>query len=345
MSVAKNPMISMSAAAGLMDAIKAAGANPDDVLGNLAVDKAVFFNPDSFIRVSAFARILEEAARLSSDPCFGLHFGESYNPKNIGPLIYVVLNSPTIAAGIENTARYIKIHNEAARAAIVVEKDRAYLRFSPDELLINTSRQHNEYAMTVALNTLRLMVGSEWAPREVHFTHHLEAASSEHFRVFCAPIMFGCPSNAFVIDSDFLKREVPAADPRLYRILKRYLGGVLKDMPREDDLVAAVRRVIGEAIRDGEPKLSQAAKKIGMSPRRLQRRLKEYGMDFKKLVDDTRRRLALHHIKEEKDPLTQIAFMLGYSDASAFNRAFKRWTGTAPLEYRRTLATQARRFL
>ena len=92
-------MMSVSAAAGLIEAIKAAGANPDDVLGNLAVDKAVFSNPDSFIRVSAFAGILEEAARLSSDPCFGLHFGESYNPKNIGPLIYVVLNSPTIAAG------------------------------------------------------------------------------------------------------------------------------------------------------------------------------------------------------------------------------------------------------
>ena len=341
----KNPMISMSAATGLVEAIKAAGANPDDVLRAIAVDRAVFSNPDSFIRVSMFARILEEAARVSSDACFGLHFGEHYNPKNIGSLVYVVLNSPTIAAGIENTARYIKIHNEAARAAIVVEKDRAYLRFSPDELLINTSRQHSEYAMTVALNTLRLMVGSEWAPREVHFTHQLEAATSEHFRVFCAPIMFGCPSNAFVIDSDFLKREVPAADPRLYRIMEGYLGRVLNEMPREDDVVAAVRRMIGEAIRDGEPKLLRAAKKIGMSPRRLQRRLKDYGMDFKKLVDDTRRRLALQHIKEEKDSLTQIAFMLGYSDASAFNRAFKRWTGAAPLEYRRTLAKQARTFL
>jgi AraC-like DNA-binding protein len=345
MPLAKNPMMSMSAAAGLIEAIKAAGANPDDVLGASAVDKAVFSKPDSFIRVSAFARILEEAARASSDACFGLHFGERYNPKNIGPLIYVVLNSPTIAAGIENTARYIKIHNEAGRAALVVEKDRAYLRFSPHELLVDTSRQHNEYAMTVALNTLRLMVGSEWAPQEVHFTHQLEAATAEHFRVFCAPIMFGCPANAFVIESDFLKREVPAADPRLYRILKRYLGSLLNEMPREDDLVAAVRRVIGEAIRDGEPKLSRAAKKIGMSARRLQRQLKEYGMDFKKLVDDTRRRLALQHIKEEKDTLTQIAFMLGYSDTSAFNRAFKRWTGTAPLEYRRTIVKQARAFL
>ena len=345
MPVSKNPMISMSAAAGLIEAIKAAGANPHDLLGTIAVDSAIFANPDGFIRVSTFARILEEAARVSSDACFGLHFGEHYNPKNIGSLVYVVLNSPTIAAGIENTARYIKIHNEAARASLLVEKDRAYLRFLPNELLIHTSRQHSEYAMAVALNTLRLMVGSEWAPQEVHFTHQLEAATSEHFRVFGAPVMFGCPANAFVIESDFLKREVPAADPRLYRILKRYLGRVLNEMPREDDLVAAVRRVIGEAIRDGEPKLLQAAKKIRMSPRRLQRRLKEYGMDFKKLVDDTRRRLALQHIKEEKDSLTQIAFMLGYSDASAFNRAFKRWTGTAPLEYRRTLATQARTFL
>jgi AraC-like DNA-binding protein len=282
---------------------------------------------------------------VSSDACFGLHFGERYNPKNIGSLVYVVLNSPTIAAGIENTARFIKIHNEAARASLLVEKDRAYLRFLPNELLIHTSRQHSEYAMAVALNTLRLMVGSEWAPQEVHFTHQLEVATPEHFRVFCAPIMFGCPANAFVVESDFLKREVPAADPRLYRILKRYLGRVLHEMPREDDLLAAVRRMIGEAIRDAEPKLSLAAKKLGMSPRRLQRRLQEYGLDFKRLVDDTRQRLALQYIKEEKDTLTQIAFMLGYSDVSAFNRAFKRWTGTAPLQYRRTVAKQARTYV
>ena len=342
MPMSKNPMISISAAAGLIEAIEAAGADPQDVLGTLGVDRAIFSKPDSFIRVSTFARILEEAARLSSDACFGLHFGERYNPKNIGPLIYVVLNSPTIAAGIENAARYITIHNEAASASLLIEKHRAYLRYSANELLNHTSRQHSEYAMTVTVNTLRLMVGSQWAPQEVHFTHQLQAATPEHFRVFCAPIVFGCPTNALVMESDFLKREVPAADPRLYSILKLYLGRVLNEMPREDDLISAVRRTIGEAIRDAEPKLLRTAKKIGMSPRGLQRRLQEYGLDFKKLVDDTRRRLALQHIKEEKDTLTQIAFMLGYSDVSAFNRAFKRWTGTAPLKYRRTLANQAR---
>jgi Arabinose-binding domain of AraC transcription regulator, N-term len=94
---------------------------------------------------------LEEAASLTGDPCFGLHFGERYNPKNIGPLAYVVLNSPTIAAAIENAARYLKIHNGAAKASLIIEIDRACLRFSPNELLIHGSRQHSEYAMVVAL--------------------------------------------------------------------------------------------------------------------------------------------------------------------------------------------------
>jgi AraC-like DNA-binding protein len=67
----------------------------------------------------------------------------------------------------------------------------------------------------------------------------------------------------------------------------------------------------------------------------LQRRLKEYGLEFKKLVDDTRRRFASNYLKDRKHTLTEVAFLLGYSDVSAFNRAFKRWTSMTPLEYRR----------
>lgn len=334
----KEPAISLVAAAGLLDAIKAAGGSPDYVLEAVGLDPGVLLQPEGAIAVSLFARILEETARITGDECFGLHFGESYNPKNIGPLAYVILNSPTVGVGIENTARYLQIHNEAAQASLVFERDRAYLRFSPDQFMIHVSRQHSEYAMAVAVNTARLMVGSQWAPLEVHFMHPLAAATSEHIRVFRAPIVFGCPANALVMESEFLGRQVPAADPQLYSILKGYLERTLSELPREEELPSSVRRVIAEAVRNGGPKLSQVAKEIAMSPRSLQRRLNDYGLDFKKLVDDTRRRLALKHLKDHRDSLTQIAFMLGYSDLSAFNRAFKRWTGTAPLEYRRRLA-------
>lgn len=333
--MSKEPRISLAAANGLLDAIKAAGGDPDRVLETVGLDRSVFSQSEGSIAVSLFAQILEEAARVTGDGCFGLHFGEHYNPKNIGPLIYVVLNSPTIAAGIENTARYLQILNQAARTSLIIERDRACLRFSPDDLLIHASRQHSEYVMAVALNTTRLMVGSQWAPQEVHFTHELSAPTPEHIRIFRAPIVFGCLATAFVMDCEFLNRQVPAADPQLYAILKTYLERTLSELPQEEELLSVVRRALAVAIRDGDPNLSRVAKQTGMSARSLQRRLSEYGLDFKKLVDDTRRRLALKYLEDLKDSLTEIAFMLGYSDLSAFNRAFKRWTGTAPLRYRR----------
>src|SRR5207249_3255149 len=86
-------------------------------------------------------------------------------------------------------------------------------------ILEEAARQHNEYSMAVALNTLRIMAGSHWAPREVQFAHEAPAHTSEHLRVFGAPVLFGCASNALVMERDFVERQVPAADPRLYRIL------------------------------------------------------------------------------------------------------------------------------
>ena len=178
------------------------------------------------------------------------------------------------------------------------------------------------------------MAGSHWAPQEVQFAHPPPHRTSEHVRIFTAPVLFGCATNAFVIEREFLDRQVPAADPRLYRILKQYLDRVLDEMPREDELLASVRRAFAESMRDGDPTLARVARKLAASPRTLQRQLKEYGIEFKKFAEDTRRRFALTYLRDRKHTLTEVAFLVGYSDVSAFNRAFKRWTGKTPLHYR-----------
>src|SRR5262249_50105493 len=100
-----------------------------------------------------------------------------------------------------------------------------------------------------------------------------------------------------------------------------------------------VRRAVGEGLRRGEPKLSQVARKVALSPRTLQRRLREDDADFKRLVDGTRRRFALHYLKDPNNTLTEGAYLLGYSEVSAFNRAFRRWTGSTPSDYRRKAST------
>jgi len=232
----------------------------------------------------------------------------------------------------------MKVLNEAVRMSFSVAGDQVYIRHLLVDVEIEVPRQHNEFGTAVLLNTFRMMVGKQWTPRQVQFAHKAPVQVSEHSRIFGAPIVFDCPANALVIERECFERQVPAADPRLYPILKRYLELASSATPREDSLLASVRRAIAKSMRDGDPKLPRVAKKIAMSPRTLERRLKEYGMDFKRLMDDTRRRFALNYLKDRKHTLMEIAILLGYSEVSAFNRAFKRWTGTTPMEHRRSKA-------
>jgi AraC-like DNA-binding protein len=330
-------MISIAATAGLLEAITAAGGNADQILQTWDLDRSVFSKSDGFIPCCAFAGILKDAAQATGDDCFGLHFGENFQPKNIGPLAYVALNSPTIATGIQNVERYLHVYDSSAKWFFTVEGNRGYIRYLLTDIGFEPLRQSNEHGMTIIVNALRMMVGSQWAPQEVQFAHAAPEQTSEHHRIFRAPVVFGCETNALVIERDFIEREVPAADQQLYQIMKQYLDQVLSEIPREDAVLSSIRKAVAESMRDGDPKLSRVAKKVSMGPRTLQRRLKEDGLDFKKLVEDTRQRFAVSYLKDRKNSLTEVAFLLGYSEVSAFNRAFKRWTHSTPLSYQRKM--------
>lgn len=336
MTARRRPAISLAAATGLVDAIEVAGGDPDQVLRPLGLDREDLASPHGFIAAADFARILETAARATGDECFGLHFGERFHPKDIGALVYVVLNAPTFAVGFEDVARYLRVHNQAAQASFVAGPARSYLRHALD-LPAEIRRQHTECSLAVGLGTIRLMAGSEWAPLEVQLEHPAPSDTSEHVRVFGAPVSFDSAANALVVEHDFGERPVPAADARLYPILKLYLDRVLDELPPENGVLASVRMAIVESMRHGEPTLGQVARTVALGPRTLQRQLKEHDADFKTLVDDTRRRLSLLHLRDQKNTLTDVSYLVGYSEVSAFNRAFRRWTGSTPSDYRREL--------
>ncbi len=330
-------MISITAAAGLAEAIEAAGGSPDGILRAAGLDRRALADRDGFIPALEFAAALDRAAQVTGDDCFGLHFGEHYHPKTIGALTYVVLNSPTMGVAFDNVARYLRIHNEAARVSFSSGRRWAYLRHGLPDIPFSIRRQHEEYSLALGIGALRLMAGTEWSPVEVQFEHPATSDTSEHSRVFGAPVAFGCKGNAFVIEREFCGREVPAADRRLYSLLERQLDRLLEEAPPEDGFLGRVRRVAARAVRHGDPQLSRLATAVGCTPRTLQRRLRESGTDFKALVDDTRHRLALRHLRQGRQTLTDIAYLLGYSEVSAFNRAFRRWTGSTPSSYRRRL--------
>jgi AraC-like DNA-binding protein len=333
----RHPMISSSATIGLLEAVDEAGANSDEILKDLEIERAVLCQPEGFIACSSFARLLERAAASSGDQAFGLRFGAHSNPKNVGALAYAVLNSPTVAAAFETAGRYLHLHNGAAKVAFSEENNLGYLSYRLENLDLDNPRQFVEYGMGVALNTLRVMVGSQWSPREVRFAHTAPEQTSDHVELFRAPVMFACTTNAVVMDREFCQQPIPAADPNLFKVLSDYLENVLSHVPKEDQRLELIRRNIAEAIKYGNPNLGQVAKAMACSPRTLQRQLNTCATDFRTLLDDTRKRLALAYLKDSTNTLTQIAFLLGYSEVSTFNRSFKRWTGKTPLDYRRSL--------
>lgn len=328
-------MISGTVTAGLMDAIASAGGDPPELLRRLKLDASIFAHPESFIACADFARLLEEAALATSDGAFGLHFGARSNPKNIGPLVYAALNAPTIAAAFDVAGRYLHVHNEAVNMSVSTTAELVDVRYHHSNLEIEEPRQFNEYSMAVTVNVLRMMAGSQWAPREVQFAHKAPQDYSEHLKIFGAPVLFACAINALVMERKFFEETVPAADPRLFEIMRRYLNDVLGKMPREAAHLATIRKAVAETMHENSPNLRRVAQKLRASPRTLQRQLKHHGLDFKNILEDTRRQFALDYLENREDTLTQIAFLLGYSEVSAFNRAFKRWTGKTPMEYRR----------
>ena len=255
------PMISVAAMTGLLEAIRDAGADPDQVLRTFEVEPSVLANVEGFIPCAVFARILEEAARATGDDCFGLHFGERFNPKNIGPLAYAVLNSPTVGEADAQVARYIKLYNQAAQASVIIEGQRAYMRYVLTGLDIPTARQQNEYGMAVRLNTIRMMVGSQWAPLEVQFAHETPAryfrASSEFFaHLFYSAIqriIFSSELSSSTLRCPRQTRDFTASSSAISTSPRSNAAGRRLDSPRSAEPLPSRSGMENQAL-DGSPR-------------------------------------------------------------------------------------------
>lgn len=316
------------------------GGSPQRVLGLAGLQAANLGDPDRMVELARLNALYEAAARETGDDTFGLHLCLSWDLSRVGTLCYAVLNAPTVGTGLRNLARYGRANLQAGRIGFTVRGPEAHLSYELDgdpELC----RQHTEGAGVLSLRIVRRLVGETWRPLRVLFGHRRPADTTEHQRVFGAPISFGEGTNAtIVLDATHLDRAVPGADRRLLPIVERHLDRVLAADP--DDLwLQRVRNAIAEALCDGNPTIRMTASRLAMSVRTLQRRLDERGVVFKALVAQIRCDLAHRYLAGRSADLTEVAFLLGYSELSAFDRAFRRWTGSTPLETRKSLRAAA----
>lgn len=201
---------------------------------------------------------------------------------------------------------------------------------------ILSRRQDAELTLGMALNLVRHVLGPQWAPRAVHFEHPRPEHWHEHCKVFDAPVYFEQPCNSLLIPKRGLDRAMPDSDPVLLMVMQDSLNQISALCGRgERDMVNDVREQIRQRLLYGEPALEDVAEMLGMASWSLQRRLREQGLSFSQLVDNVRRELANRYLRQPQLPISHLALLLGYSETSAFSRAFRRWFGVSPRQWRR----------
>jgi AraC-like DNA-binding protein len=291
---------------------------------------------DRLIALDTVLGLASAAAEVAGDECLGLHAGAAWDLGELGVLGYAVLNAPTVDTGLRNLQRYGRAHLQGGRITLCERAGEAHLDYHLETEDRELARQHVESAAMVGLRIVRRLAGDQGRPLRVEFGHRRPRDVSEHTRLFGCPVRFGHPEHLrMVFDRALLGLPVAGADRTLLPLVEKHLDGLIARQT-EPAIEQQVRRVLARILCDGSPGIRVVARHCSMSVRTLQRRLDEQGLVFRDLVQAIRRDLAERYLAEESASLTEIAFLLGYSDLSAFDRAFRRWTGETPLAARRS---------
>jgi AraC-like DNA-binding protein len=190
-----------------------------------------------------------------------------------------------------------------------------------------------DMAIALLLDMCRMNAGASLRPVAATLRRREPDAADAYERFFGCPVRFGVEENAFVLSAKDADRPLPSANRQLAAVFDRMLTEELARLDRSD-VVSRARAAVLEHLSSGEGTAEDTAKQLHMSPRTLQRKLAEAKTTYLQLVDDTRKDLALRYIEDPRRSVTDITFSLGFSQPSAFTRAFKRWTGLTPSDYR-----------
>ena len=293
-------------------------------------------DPDAVIDQQQWVALLEAAADATGNPCLGLDLALQLPWKDVGVLGYVLLHSPTVGAALENSARFLAVQQTGGRLTLAVNSRLARFTYAMDDARIVDYGQNAESVFAMAVRMIREGTATpRWAPREVAFRHRGPTDISRHERLFAAPVRFGQRSNTLGIAAADLALRFGSADPGLLPVLVRHATDCLAQLPRAGEFTDEARAAVVAAIGTGDPTIDAVATRLGSSARSVQRRLQLAGVSFKEIVDEARLDLARRYLADPSLSLTETAFLLGYSDLSAFSRAFRRWTGTTAIDYRR----------
>jgi AraC-like DNA-binding protein len=322
----------------LLDACARFGLDTGQILRAATLDPATLQDPDARIPVEQADAVWRKAYELANDPNLALHAIEVLPFGAYRVIDFLASSAPTIGAALAKVSDYFPLIHDLVRLPYAVGDRQVTFAVEAPSRPATVTRPYAEYTLAAVFLRTRMATNQPYPLERVTFSHPRPADISEHERIFECPVVFGAETCQLVIARDVWDTPRTGGDPTLFSILDAHARMLLDQRPSPDDIVGRVREAIGAELRGGHPSLESIARHLAMSPRTLQRRLRDHGVVFNDVLDSMRFRAAKSYLAQGDVAGTEVAYLLGFAEQSSFNRAFRRWSGHTPTEYRRRAA-------
>jgi AraC-like DNA-binding protein len=328
--------VRVAAAAAIPDVLRSLGADPAEVVAEAGLDLELFADPDNQLPYAALGRLLRLCVARTGCPHFALLVCRNGGLHSMGLVGLLMKYSPDVGSALRNLRLHLRLHVQGATTTLEVAGDTAMLGYAVYQPRMEAVDQITDGALAVQFNIMRELCGPDWKATEVLFAHRKPKDVGPFRRFFRAPLRFDAEQDALVFPAHWLERPVAGAYPELRRLLQRQVDAL--EASHRDDFPEQVRRVLRTALLTNHGGADNVASLFSIHSRTMHRRLAAYGIGFRDLVDEGRYGISTQMLEDPQIEVTQIAAALGYADASAFTRAFRRWSGATPTQWRATRA-------
>lgn len=312
--------------------IETCGLDPESFFRNEGLELTWPIEPGTRLPYAQIDAIRAHAAAASGDAAFGLRTARCAHPSQLGALGYAVLASSTLREAFERMRRYVRVLNDQGHIELEEQGGALTLSLSVAQDSLNEAVR-DDAQMAYLVTLCRMNAGVGFDPLRVAFRHAPPEEPRPYEELFRCPLRFGQAHNALSVSVADADRPLPSGNPVLAEMNERIVVQRLARLDR-DNIPGRVRGAIMEQLPSGNVSDESIADALHMTARTLHRRLKEDGESFRSVLKAVRQDLAEQYIADDSLTLTEITFLLGFSEMSSFSRAYKNWTGVSPSEAR-----------
>jgi AraC-like DNA-binding protein len=328
----RNASVSVSGPAAIPAVLRRLGHDPTAILVEAGLDPTLFDDTDNLIRLSGLGHLMTLCVARTGCEEFGLLVGQQGGLHSLGLVGLLARYAPDVSTALRRLGEYMYLHHGGTLTTVKAEGDTATLSYAIHQPSVESTDQIGDGSTAVLFNIVRELCGPDWRPIEVHFARGKPGNLDPYQAFFGAPLRFGTGENAIVFSSVWLGRRLPELDAELQRLLKKKIEDI--EARHSDSFPDQVRGVLRAALLAQRASADEVAALFSMHSRTLNRRLHEFNTNFRELVDEGRYEIARQMLANSSLDVTEVAFALGYADASAFTRAFRRWSRTTPAAWR-----------